>query len=126
MSASSKKYRIRSKIWIEDARGKLVLGPGRLKIFDSIQRTGSIHAAAKELGMSYRAAWGRIKATEQRLGTRLLVRSVGGHTGGGSQLTSQAEALVEAFRDMQNHLTDEADKFFDNTFEGFLSSKGGF
>ena len=126
MRAASKKFRIRSKIWIEDARGKLVLGPGRLRIFDSVQRTGSIHAAAKELGMGYRAVWGKIKATEQRLGKRLLVRSVGGPTGGGSQLTPQAVALVEAFRDMQNYLTDEADKFFVNTFEGFLSSKGGF
>lgn len=126
MSAASKKFRIRSKIWVEDARGKLALGPGRLKIFDSIQRTGSIHAAAKELGMGYRAVWGKIKATEQRLGKRLLVRSVGGLTGGGSQLTPQAVALVEAFRDMQNRLTDEADKFFENAFEGILSGKGGF
>jgi len=124
MRDTSKKFRVRSKIWVEDARGKLVLGPGRLRIFDSIQRTGSMHAAAKELGMSYRAVWGKIKATEQRLGKRLLVRSVGGPTGGGSQLTSQAVALVKAFRDMQSNLTDEADKFFDNTFEGILSGKG--
>lgn len=126
MSAASEKFRIRSKIWVEDARGYLVLGPGRLRIFDSIQRTGSIHAAAKELGMGYRAVWGKIKATEQRLGKRLLVRSIGGLTGGGSQLTPQAVALVEAYRNMQDHLTDEADKFFENTFEGILSGKGGF
>lgn len=125
MSAASKKFRIRSKIWVEDARGKLVLGPGRLRIFDTIQRTGSIHAAAKELGMSYRAAWGRIKATEQRLGKRLLVRSIGGLTGGGSQLTPQAEALVEAYRNMQDHLIDEADKFFEKTFKGILSGRAG-
>ena len=125
MRAASKNFRIRSKIWVEDARGKLVLGPGRLKLFDSIQRTGSIHAAAKELGMSYRAAWGRIKATEQRLGKRLLVRSVGGRTGGGSQLTPKAVALVEAYRIMQDHLTDEADKFFKKTFEGILSGRSG-
>ena len=123
MRAASKKFRLRSKVWVEDARGKLVLGPGRLRIFDSIQRTGSIHAAAKELGMGYRAIWGKIKATEQRLGKRLLVRSVGGHNGGGSQLTPQAEALVEAYRIMQDHLTDEADKFFENTFEGILSGR---
>ena len=118
MRDASKKFRIRSKIWIEDARGKLVLGPGRLRIFDSIQRTGSIHAAAKELGMSYRGVWGKIKATEERLGERLLVRSVGGPSGGGSQLTPQAIALVEAYRNMQDYLTEKADKVFENTYEG--------
>jgi molybdate transport system regulatory protein len=123
MRTASKKFRIRSKIWIEDARGKLVLGPGRLRIFDSIQRTGSIHAAAKELGMGYRAIWGKIKATEQRLGKRLLVRSVGGLHGGGSQLTPKGVALVEAYRIMQDHLSDEANKFFENTFEGILSGR---
>jgi molybdate transport system regulatory protein len=123
MRAASKEFRIRSKVWVEDARGKLVLGPGRLRIFDSIQRTGSIHAAAKELGIGYRAIWGKIKATEQRLGKRLLVRSVGGFHGGGSQLTPKAVALVEAYRIMQDHLADEANKFFENTFEGILSGR---
>ena len=123
MRDASKKFRIRSKIWVENARGKLVLGPGRLRIFDSIQRTGSIHAAAKELGMSYRGVWGKIKATEERFGERLLVKSVGGLTGGGSQLTPQAIALVEAYRNMQDYLTDEADKLFENTYEGILSGR---
>lgn len=123
MRAASKKFRIRSKIWVEDTKGKLVLGPGRLRIFDSIERTGSIHAAAKELGMGYRAIWGKIKATEQRLGKSLLVRSVGGHHGGGSQLTPQAESLVKAYRNMQDHLTEAADKFFESIFEGTLSGR---
>jgi molybdate transport system regulatory protein len=123
MKDASRKFRIRSKIWIEDSRGKLVLGPGRLRIFDSIQRTGSIHAAAKELGMSYRAVWGKIKATEERLGKMLLVKSVGGLTGGGSQLTPQAVALVEAYRNMQDYLTEEADKLFENTYEAILSGR---
>ena len=123
MRNASKKFRIRSKIWIEDMGGKLVLGPGRLRIFDSIQRTGSIHAAAKELGMSYRGVWGKIKATEERLGERLLVRSVGGPSGGGSQLTPQAIALVEAYRNMQDYLTEKADKVFENTYKGIISGR---
>jgi molybdate transport system regulatory protein len=121
MMDASKKFRIRSKIWIEDAKGRPVLGPGRLRIFDSIQRTGSIHAAAKELGMSYRAVWGKIKATEEHLGERLLVKTVGGLTGGGSQLTPQAVSLIEAYRNMQDYLTEEADKVFENKYEEILS-----
>ena len=73
--------------------------------------------------MSYRGVWGKIKATEERFGERLLVKSVGGLTGGGSQLTPQAIALVEAYRNMQDYLTDEADKLFENTYEGILSGR---
>ena len=65
------KLSIKSKIWIEDESGKVVFGTGRLRILELVDRYGSIHAAAKELKMSYRAVWGKIKATEERLGQSL-------------------------------------------------------
>ena len=72
---------VRSKIWVADDAGAVVFGLGRLKILTAIQRNGSIQAAAKELGMSYRAVWGRIKATQERLGQPLLLRNIGGESG---------------------------------------------
>ena len=75
-------FHIRSKIWIEDESGNVVFGLGRLKILDAIDRLGSIQGAAKELKMSYRAIWGRIKATEERLNRPLLIRNIGGRSGG--------------------------------------------
>ncbi|MEZ4525262.1 MAG: LysR family transcriptional regulator [Desulfobacterales bacterium] len=109
----AKSFCIRSKIWIEDESGDVVFGPGRMKIFEAIERLGSIHAAAKELGMGYKAIWNRIKATEERLGKDLLIRNAGGVSGGGSQLTPFAETLLHRFRSLQ----DSVIAYSDNCFE---------
>ena len=115
---------MRSKVWIVDDSGSVVFGMGRVKILRAIQRKGSIHAAAKELGMSYRGVWGRIKATEERLGRPLLVRSIGGTSGGGSRLTPFAEALIEQFVEVHNGVVREADHLFETVFStGSASQK---
>ena len=53
---------IKYKIWIEKD-GKVVFGKGRDDILSCIEDTRSLNAAAKKLKMSYRAAWGRLKAS---------------------------------------------------------------
>lgn len=124
MSDQAKSYGVRSKVWIVDDSGSVVFGMGRVKILRAIQRKGSIHAAAKELGMSYRGVWGRIKATEERLGRPLLVRSIGGTSGGGSRLTPFAEALIEQFVEVHNGVVREADHLFETVFSpGSASQK---
>lgn len=90
-------FHSRSKIWIEDDDGNVVFGLGRYRILNLIKEKGSLQAAAKELKMGYRGIWGRIKATEERLGEKLLIKTVGGAKGGGSQLTPLAEKLLEEF-----------------------------
>ena len=107
---------IRSKIWIEDDSGKVVFGLGRFKIFEAIQRNGSIQAAAKELKMSYRAVWGRIKATEERIGRQTLIRNVGGASGGGSRLTPFAQMLVEQFQQLHKNILTQSDNLFEKKF----------
>jgi len=104
---------IRSKIWIEDEGGKVVFGLGRLKILEAVHRLGSLQAAAKELKMSYRALWGRIKATEERLGFPLLVSTKGGVAGGGTQLMPFALELVEQFRVLHKNVVLQSDKLFE-------------
>jgi molybdate transport system regulatory protein len=103
---------IRSKIWFEDSAGEVIFGLGRLKMLEAIERQGSIQAAAKELKMSYRALWGRIRATENRMGRRLLTRSIGGAAGGGSQLTPFAKILLENFRDIHRRVANESNRLF--------------
>ena len=60
---------VRSKVWIENGEGEVMLGSGRYRILDAVKRLGSLQAVAKELGMGYKALWARITATERRLGT---------------------------------------------------------
>lgn len=123
MPRKSKKMMIKSKIWIEDEKGGMVFGLGRLRILEAIGKYGSILAASKALHMSYRAAWGKIKTTEQRLKMPLLKRQVGGVSGGGSELTPFAKALVKKFEYLQYLVEKEADAFFDEHFQGELSHR---
>jgi molybdate transport system regulatory protein len=89
--------RVCTKVWLEDDEGRLLLGDGRLKILAAIQSTGSLSAAARELNMSYRAAWGKIRATEKRMGIRLVEGVAGGPSHGGATLTPAGRKLLEAF-----------------------------
>jgi len=108
-------FHIRSKIWIEDESGNVVFGLGRLKILDAIDRLGSIQGAAKELKMGYRAIWGKINATEERLNRPLLIRNKGGRAGGGSQLTPFALSLLVYFRHLHQRVSDLSDAEFEKT-----------
>ncbi len=106
-------YKLRTKIWITDQSDNVLFGMGRVKIFEAIEQHGSINAAAKALKMSYRAVWGRIKATEERLGKELVVRTTGGASGGGSELTPYARHLIKDFKAFHRQVLDEADERFD-------------
>jgi molybdate transport system regulatory protein len=111
---------IKSKIWIEDEHGKVVFGTGRLRILELVERFGSLHAAAKELKMSYRAVWGKIKATEDRLGQPLVRRKPDGARRGGSELTPFAATIMEGYRKLQTLVEKEADHVFRDTFSSGL------
>ncbi len=117
MSSNRKhSFSIRSKTWIVDKSGKMVFGRGRLKIFEAVERNGSILAAAKELKMSYRGVWERIRTSEERLGQPLLIKNIGGRSGGGSRLTPFAENIMALFREFQKNVKTDADRQFEETF----------
>jgi molybdate transport system regulatory protein len=116
MSSEPLKLTVKSKIWIEDQNGDVVFGSGRLHIFNAVEQHGSILAAAKALGMSYRAVWGKIKATEDRLGQPLLTKRTGGSHGGGSELTPFARALIERFRHLDKLIRTTSDTLFQGIF----------
>ncbi len=81
------------RIWIE-VRGVDVFGEGRWMLFDAVRRLGSLSSAAAELGMSYRAAWCKVKAAEKRLVRKLLERAPGGCS---LRPTPAANRLLESF-----------------------------
>jgi len=104
------KFSVRSKIWIEDGSGHVAFGLGRLRILETIDRTGSMSAAAKELKMSYRAVWCRIRESEERIGRQLVIRK-----GKGSVLTAFSRALMRHFEELQTTIIHEADIKFSRT-----------
>lgn len=123
MADSSTPLFSRSKVWLQDEDGNVIFGAGRLRILKAIKRNGSIHAAAKDLKIGYRAVWARIHATEDRLGKKLLEKKIGGASGGGSELTSLAEFLIEQFTIIQNRIEKETDKLFQEHLGDRLSLK---
>lgn len=84
------------KIWLT-RNGETVFGRGRAELLKAIDADGSISAAARRLGMSYRHAWTMLRTSEQRMGRPLLQRSKGGAGGGGARLTDLGRTLVEKF-----------------------------
>jgi molybdate transport system regulatory protein len=73
-------------------------GVERIELLSKIGETGSITAAAKAIGLSYKAAWDAIDTMNNLAGEPLVVRAVGGKGGGGTQLTERGGRLIEVFR----------------------------
>lgn len=85
------------KIWIEK-EGNTVFGMGIFRLLTLVAETGSLHKAAQELKMSYRAAWGKVRDYEERLGICLLEKGRHGRTG--ARLTQEGHMIVSRFQDI--------------------------
>lgn len=110
-----KGLRIRSKIWLE-VDGRAFLGDGRYRLLSAVQRTGSINAAARELGISYRKVWAQLQAMEESSPFPIIERRIGGKGGGASHLTDQTLKLMVQFQDLRNQVNRAADRCFDDCF----------
>lgn len=122
METNATFFSVRSKVWIVDANGEVVFGLGRLKILEAVDQTGSILAASKQLKMSYRAVWQRVRKTEERIGKKLLVKRIGGTAGGGSELTPFARDLIDHFRHIHKNVIQDADAHFSKDCLDFLTA----
>ena len=108
-------FQLRTKIWLE-VDGRPFLGGGRYRLLVAVARCGSINAAARDLGLSYRKAWAQLKAMEEAAPFPLLERRVGGRDGGASRLTPQARALMNRYETLCRRLTVDADRCFAEHF----------
>jgi molybdate transport system regulatory protein len=87
---------IHCKIWLEKD-GQVFFGRGRLELLQGIMAYGSLAETARHLGMSYRAAWGRLKTSESRLGKKLTEKVPAVGRGQRLVLTPFGQALVADF-----------------------------
>ena len=78
------------------------IGPGRADLLELIGSTGSISAAGKAMGMSYKRAWGLVQALNAGFGIALVESSRGGAAQGGAQLTEAGRFVLEHYRAMQD------------------------
>ncbi len=104
-------------MWLE-VDGAVVFGGGRVALFQAIEETGSIKQAAEKLNMSYRAAWGKIKATEERLGLKLVQRQAGGRKSG-AELTPKGKELLNLYKQYKKDVITVTDSVFFEFFHEF-------
>jgi molybdate transport system regulatory protein len=78
-----------------------LIGPGRANLLESIDRTGSIAAAAREMHMSYRRAWLHVDDLARQIGSPVVETAQGGSRGGGAILSEAGRTLLHAYRRMQ-------------------------
>ena len=78
------------------------MGPGKAELVERILRTGSISAAAREMGMSYRRAWQLVESLNATFREPVVTTAIGGTRGGGARVTPFGNKLVSRFRAMEN------------------------
>ena len=78
------------------------IGPGKAALVSHIDETGSISAAARAMGMSYRRAWKLVEALNESFSQPVVLTAIGGRRGGGAQVTAFGRKLVRAYHRMEN------------------------
>lgn len=94
-------------IRLDFADGRRV-GPGKVGLLEAIGRTGSISAAGRALGMSYRRAWLLVEELNQMFTEPVVVTQLGGQGGGGARLTPLALSLIEQYRAVEQAAQEQA------------------
>lgn len=105
--------RLKSRHWIVNDEGDIIIGEGRREILENIERTGSLNKTAKIMRMSYKGVWSKIKVTEDYL----QVRIVETNRKRGSQLTKEGKALLEKYNYLKNQCLEADDKIFRKVFK---------
>ena len=81
--------------------GAVAMGPGKADLLEGIAETGSIAAAGRRMGMSYKRAWSLTEALNAMFATPLVDAAKGGAGGGGAALTPLGQRLLDAYRRLE-------------------------
>jgi molybdate transport system regulatory protein len=106
------KLNLRSSQWIVDENNNIIIGEGRARILEHIEKTGSMNQAAKMMKMSYKAVWSKIKATEKHMNARIV------HTDrkDGSRLSQDGKELLKKYKLLKAQCVSADDKIFGGIF----------
>jgi molybdate transport system regulatory protein len=83
-------------------KGSPAMGPGKAELIARIAATGSISAAARDMGMSYRRAWQLVEALNRAYREPVVTTAIGGTRGGGARVTAFGKRLVTFYRAMED------------------------
>ena len=92
----------RVELHLRVVKGKArAIGPGKVALLEAVRDTGSISAAARKLGMSYRRAWVLVDDLNRRLAKVVVEATPGGKSGGGTTLSPTGHRLVSVYRGIE-------------------------
>ena len=104
--------KLRSSQWIVDENNNIIIGKGRMEILENIEKTGSMNQVAKQMKMSYKAVWSKIKATEKNLNAKI----VHADRKNGSRLSREGKELIKKYKLLLKECMSSDDKIFDSIF----------
>lgn len=88
--------------------GEIAIGPGKAMLLEAIVAHGSISAAARAIGMSYRRAWLLTDAMNRAWPSALVETAAGGNRGGGARLSSLGHEVLARYRRLEADLNEIA------------------
>lgn len=80
---------------------EIAIGPGKIAILEAIAETGSISAAGRKLGMSYRRAWLLVDHMNHYFKEPVVQAATGGAQGGGTALTETGKEVIHLYRTIE-------------------------
>lgn len=101
---------------------EIAFGPGKADVLDAIRETGSISAAGKKIGMSYRRTWLLVDTMNRCFQQPLVDTAKGGIQGGGTQLTELGAQVLKQYRELQDEVAFITEKHF-TSFKPLLRKK---
>ena len=101
-----------SSVQVRLGKEDLFFGPGKARLMEYIEETGSMQEACTKMELSYSKASKMMKKAEKQLGFKLLERRIGGSGGGGSRLTEEGRDLLKKYRELTRRVQEDADKVF--------------
>jgi len=102
-------------IFMNDENEKF-FGEGPYQLLRQVEKVGSLHAAASNMGMAYSKATKLLKNAEEALGFPLTVRKIGGKSGGGSVLTEEAQDFMQRYEAYRNDCLESNAQLYEKYF----------
>ena len=106
---------LKYEMWLETVDKSRILDGEGFDLLLDLEQTGSLTSSARNLGMSYRKAWGLLHDVEHHLGFNLTEKRRGGASGGRTLLSEKGRQLVRAYNSLR-HETDIAMKSIAKVF----------
>jgi len=93
MTKADKNPGVRTKLFVANE----TIGIGKIRLLQLVGETGSISAAARQMGMNYRRAWFLIDSMQSGFADPLLLTERGGKGRGGASLTQLGFELINRY-----------------------------